>query len=187
MAKKRLKKFSILNFQLSINKFFPQISRKITAGFKIFVILLLISWLGFNLFSSFSPSDNLKTAVLKNLRKPSIHLELANQLLKNNQLKEAEREVLYSLQFSPNNQNLRQKLEEIRKIKNQPAELRKEIQKWEKIVQNKPDYRDGYFQLAVLHYQLYEDKKAKVYLEKVLSLDPNFEPGKRLKDLMGKN
>jgi len=184
---KNIKKLKAKSLKLKTVKFFPQISRKINAGFRILVVLVLILWVGLNLFPSFSPLDNLKTTVLKNLRSPGIHLELVNQLLKNNQVDEAEKEVLYSLQFSPNDQNLQKKLEEIKKIKSQPAELRKEIQKWEKIVRDKPDYRDGYFQLAVLHYQLYENKKAKEYLEKTLAFDPNFEAGKELLKIINTN
>jgi len=159
---------------------FPQISRKITASFKILGVSGLILWLGFNLFPSFSPIDNLKIALLKNLTNPAVHLNLITQLLKNNQLEEAEKEVFYSLQFSPGDKNLLAKLAEIKRIKNEPASLRQEIKKWQKIASEKPDYRDAYFQLAILYYQLYNDKKSKEYLTKTLSLDPNFEPAKEL-------
>jgi len=45
---------------------------------------------------------------------------------------------------------------------------------WQTIVSRHPDYRDGYFQLAVLAYQLNKFSESKKYLQKVRSLDPNY-------------
>lgn len=47
---------------------------------------------------------------------------------------------------------------------------------WQAIVSRYPDYRDGYYQLAVLAYQLNKFSESKTYLQKVRSLDPNY-PG----------
>ncbi|MEX2007529.1 MAG: hypothetical protein WD992_02035 [Candidatus Levyibacteriota bacterium] len=47
---------------------------------------------------------------------------------------------------------------------------------WEKVVEKQKGYRDGYFMLAVLEYQLRDFGKSKEYLDKVLSIDPNFSP-----------
>lgn len=189
---KNIKQLKNKSYQLKTVKFFPHISRKINAGFEFLVIVFFFSIILFNFLPlkptpSRSPAshlegdiNNLKTAVLKNPRNPPIHLNLVNLLLKSNQINEAENEVFSALQFSPDNSSLLQKLEEIRKTKNEPQRINEEIQKWEKIVLAKPDYRDAYFQLAILHYQLYNDKQAKEYLEKTLSLDPNFDPAKKL-------
>ena len=51
---------------------------------------------------------------------------------------------------------------------------------WQGIVSKYKDYRDGYFQLAVLEYQLGNIQKAKLHLDEVLKLDPNFEKGREL-------
>ncbi|MBI2430816.1 MAG: hypothetical protein HYV39_02270 [Candidatus Levybacteria bacterium] len=55
---------------------------------------------------------------------------------------------------------------------------------WEEVAKKYKGYRDGYFQLAVLEYQLGEKEKAKMYLEKVFELDPNFEEGRSLEKLL---
>lgn len=59
-------------------------------------------------------------------------------------------------------------------------ELQKQQQYWEKVVVEHEGYRDAYFQLALLSYQLGERNKAQRYMDQVLELDPNFEPGKAL-------
>lgn len=55
---------------------------------------------------------------------------------------------------------------------------------WQSEVKKKPDYRDGFFTLALLSYQLKDFDKANENLGKALSLDPNFEKGKELEDLL---
>ncbi|QQG40713.1 MAG: hypothetical protein HYV37_00060 [Candidatus Levyibacteriota bacterium] len=70
------------------------------------------------------------------------------------------------------------KLEEVKR-----KELILKVEYWEKVINKYKNYRDGYFQLAVLEYQLGNKEKAKMYLDKVFLLDPNFEEGQRLKKL----
>jgi tetratricopeptide (TPR) repeat protein len=60
------------------------------------------------------------------------------------------------------------------------ASLEKQVAYWEGIVRKYNDYRDGYFTLAVLEYELGDQAKAKQYLGKTLVLDPNFAPGREL-------
>ena len=48
------------------------------------------------------------------------------------------------------------------------------------IIKTYPNYRDGYFRLATLEYELGNRNKAKEYVQKALELDPNFEEGRRL-------
>lgn len=56
---------------------------------------------------------------------------------------------------------------------------------WEREVKKKPDFRDAYFELALINYQLRDFDKAREYLKKTLSLDPNFERGRELEKLLG--
>lgn len=60
-----------------------------------------------------------------------------------------------------------------------------EIQKWKRVVAVRPDYRDGYFELAILTYRLGRLDKTRLYLEKVLALDPNYEPARKLEKIVG--
>lgn len=48
-----------------------------------------------------------------------------------------------------------------------------EISQWEQIVSEKPDYRDGWLQVANLYYQNNEKQKAKDALQMVKQIDPN--------------
>ncbi len=54
-----------------------------------------------------------------------------------------------------------------------PGKIRLEIESWEKILQEKPSYRDILLRLSWLNYQIYENEKAKSYWEKADYLDPN--------------
>ncbi|MCL5970930.1 MAG: tetratricopeptide repeat protein [Patescibacteria group bacterium] len=49
------------------------------------------------------------------------------------------------------------------------------------------DYRDGYFRLAILEYQLNDNAKAQEYLDKVMKLDPNFEEGRKFEQFLNRN
>lgn len=48
-----------------------------------------------------------------------------------------------------------------------------EIEKWEKITTNYPNYRDGYLKLANLYWKLFDEDKTNYFLEQVRQLDPN--------------
>ncbi|MCL5113807.1 MAG: tetratricopeptide repeat protein [Patescibacteria group bacterium] len=62
-----------------------------------------------------------------------------------------------------------------------------EIKYWEDISIKYKGYRDAYYKLATLQYQIEEKDKALENLEKVLNIDPNFEPGLRLKQTIENN
>ncbi|MEK7127842.1 MAG: hypothetical protein AAB838_03930 [Patescibacteria group bacterium] len=47
---------------------------------------------------------------------------------------------------------------------------------WEKITTNYPNYRDGYFKLAVLNWKLFNEDKTRFFLQQVAELDPNYPP-----------
>lgn len=76
------------------------------------------------------------------------------------------------------------KFNELQKLKNEREKIIFEINHWEKVVTNYKDYRDAYFKLAVLEYQLGESEKSKNYLNKALELDPNFEKGRELERIL---
>ncbi len=57
---------------------------------------------------------------------------------------------------------------------------------WEGIVEEHEGYRDGYFQLAVISYQLDEKGKAQEYLDRAMALDPNFVQGKEFQKKLAK-
>ena len=71
-----------------------------------------------------------------------------------------------------------------KKIDLERQEIISKIEKWQGVVNKYKDYRDGYFQLAILEYRLRDFAKSKLYLGKVLSIDPNFEKGRELEKVL---
>ena len=69
-------------------------------------------------------------------------------------------------------------------LNNEKIKVQNELIFWQKEVGKMPNYRDAYFKLALLNYQLKDFDKANEYLKKTLSLDPNFEKGKELEKLL---
>jgi len=64
----------------------------------------------------------------------------------------------------------------------EPERIRKEVEQWEKEVEQKPYYRDALLKLSMLNYQLYEDEKAKEYFKKAFYLDPTGEEVLKIKN-----
>lgn len=62
--------------------------------------------------------------------------------------------------------------------------IQSEVQRWEGIKNEHKDYRDAYFKLAILYYQLKDFENARKNLQKVFVLDPNFEKGRELEKLL---
>ena len=73
---------------------------------------------------------------------------------------------------------------EQKKIETERKEIISKIQYWQGIVDKYRDYRDAYFQLALLEYRLRDFDRAKFYLKKTLELDPNFEKGRELEKIL---
>lgn len=54
------------------------------------------------------------------------------------------------------------------------AFLAQEIAAWEKVLTERNETRNGLLNLARLHYQLYQDDRAKLYWQRAFYLDPLF-------------
>lgn len=67
----------------------------------------------------------------------------------------------------------------------QRQEIEKERVYWEDVVKRHEGYRDVYFKLAVLSYQLGETDKARTYLRNTLDIDPNFKEGREFAKKVG--
>ena len=148
------------------------------AGVALIVFLFISSF--------FIPKDAFQQAkenLLKNPNDFQAQITLAEEFLTNNQFEEAEKALLLAENqiHQSTSQVLGEKtnpqLEELwqRKYYSDSEDIKRLIAAWEEIIAEKPNYRDGYLQLAYLHYKLYEDNKAKEYLEKAIELDPNYE------------
>ena len=136
----------------------------------------------------------LKWRLLQNPNDFQAHLALAEKLLDNNQFQEAEQTLLVAQQIKILGdkdtkilgEKTNSKISELwqREYYSNPEDIQRLIEAWEKIVQEKPNYRDGYLQLAILHYKIYENEKAKEYLNKALEIDPNYQLTRELEKIL---
>ena len=79
--------------------------------------------------------------------------------------------------------DLNYQLRQLRMVRSEREQMVKEVRYWEDITKEHHDYRDGYFKLALLEYQLGNREKARSYIQKTLTIDPNYQPAK---DFAGK-
>lgn len=173
----------------------PRAARATRVARKHLAVFLAVAFSVATLASAILPKNQIQTLKEKLVRNSSdfeAHLELAQKFLKNNQFKEAEQTLRLAQKIPQNNlsvlgQQTSQKLEELwqQKHYSDPQDIRRLIAAWEKIVKEKPNYRDGWLQLAILHYKLYENDKAKESLQKALYIDPNYEPAEELEKILG--
>lgn len=155
------------------------------SGIILFFLLMIFSF-----FYPLSPTQQIKKRLLANPWHFGYHLELAKIFLENHQFKQANQTLLLTQNIknrkpesvSQTSLSLENLWEE--KQANDPQDIKKLILLWEEIVSQKPNYRDGYLQLAVLNYKVFEEKKAQESLKKALLIDPNFAPALELKKII---
>lgn len=80
------------------------------------------------------------------------------------------------------NKDINQKQE----VDKERQEIIKEVEFWKTVVTKYKDYRDAYFQLAILEYRLGDFRASKFYLQKTFELDPNFDKGRELEKILNK-
>ncbi len=76
-------------------------------------------------------------------------------------------------------------LEEEKRITNVRAQINGEVNYWKKVAKEYKNYRDAYYQIAVLEYKLGNIDDSKKYVKKALELDPNFKSGNVLGEKVG--
>lgn len=62
--------------------------------------------------------------------------------------------------------------------------LTRDLSFWEDFISKRQNYPEAYFQASILEYKLGNTSKAKMYVEKGLSLDPNSESGRKIDQLL---
>lgn len=77
-------------------------------------------------------------------------------------------------------------IQDQKSITDEKVRVLNEISFWENEILGKPNYRDAYFKLAMLSYEIRKFDIARDYLDKVFELDPTFDKGKELEMLMEK-
>ena len=73
-----------------------------------------------------------------------------------------------------------------KKLGEERKNIESQIKFWESVNKRYPGFRDSYFQLALLEYQLKDFDKTRTYLKEALRLDPNFREGVKLRDILDK-
>lgn len=71
-------------------------------------------------------------------------------------------------------------------IDSQRKALVSDLNFWEDFISKHQNYRDAYIQASILEYKLGNISKAKMYVEKGLSLDPNSQDGKKIEAFLNK-
>jgi len=71
-------------------------------------------------------------------------------------------------------------------ISAQRENLQSQINFWQSIADKYDGYKDAYFRIALLEYQLSDFQKAKDANGKALVLDPNFDDAKKLEAILDK-
>ncbi len=65
------------------------------------------------------------------------------------------------------------------------VQLQKEIAYWQQVSEKYHGYRDVYYRIATLQYQLGNVSETQIYVKKTLELDPNFAAGRVLGTKVG--
>lgn len=76
--------------------------------------------------------------------------------------------------------------QENKRLSEKRANIEAQIKFWQSASQKYPGFRDSYFELALLEYQLKDFNKSEEYLKEALRLDPNFKSGRKLENILNK-
>lgn len=173
MAKRNLIKFPHL---------FPHIPRIYSRIILILVFLFLASLLieKGKAYGTVS-EENIQGIYEKLKERPDseiLHYKLAKALQKNGNFEEAVREFLIAKELGVPANLVNDSLIQIQDSKVTHLKISTDLERWKKIVSEKPDYRDGWYQIALLEWRLSNNTEAKNALIKALELDPNYAPAR---------
>ena len=143
------------------------------------ILLVAISFL--SLFRQQDDFLSLQKEATLNPHNFPLYLQMAQELLENNQFKKAGN-VLSIIGSDSGSVQLKSLW--LKKHLSDPHDVSKLITDWEQIVSDKPTYRDGYLQLAYLNMRIKQDKEAKEFLNKALNIDPNYPPSLEMEALL---
>ena len=118
---------------------------------------------------------------------PAPHVKMASFFGQINDWEKAKQELRLAIELSQDKADLEERLRDMTTVMNQPQRIREEIDYWEKVAEEKPDYRDAWIQISIRYWQLYETSKAKEVLAKAKEIDPNNETVAKLEERYTKN
>ena len=85
--------------------------------------------------------------------------------------------IIVGLDFQ-NNLQIKQNIDSQREV------MDRDLNFWKDFISKHQNYRDAYFQASILEYRLGDTSKAKMYVEKGLSLDPNSKNGRKIEEFL---
>lgn len=155
----------------------------------VFSTLILLFFLLPNLLISDLGFRTAVLSVLSHPQSPLAHLELAEAAVAASDWSIAKQEftianLLSKQDKSSNDTELNLKFSAVESAVFAEEELREEIREWKNVLKTQPGYRDGYLQLALLHYKLSEDFEALKNWQEAWRLDPNNEQVAKMGDLL---
>lgn len=74
-----------------------------------------------------------------------------------------------------------------KKLIGETGELQSKLNFWELESQRHPGYRDAYFNLALINFQLRDLTSSRSNLEKALEIDPNFKKGREFEEILSQS
>lgn len=83
-------------------------------------------------------------------------------------------------------QELHKHMQQQHALEQKRAAIQRQITYWQGVIRKYQDYRDGYFKLALLEYQLGNIQAAELYIQKTKTLDPNFTEADKLEGILSK-
>lgn len=182
-------------------KKFPQITRRIPAWFvKGFfnplrflsiAIIAVMTYLNFytQLFPENEEYVNLRLEMLKKINDPSPIVKLAIYFKKHGLKKEAEENFKLAQNLSLRDGEKNVLGEEdfsfvYQQLKQEERQIFEELSYWQKIIEEKPDFRDAYFEVGKSFYKIGEHSAGKQFILKALEIDPFYPEKKRYLNLI---
>jgi hypothetical protein len=80
--------------------------------------------------------------------------------------------------------NFYKNFNKFRQINSQRQKIQSQINFWKSVTTKYDGYKDAYFRIAILEYQLGDYKSAKINNQKALLLDPNYEDARTLQKIL---
>src|SRR5688572_17024816 len=71
--------------------------------------------------------------------------------------------------------DLYENLKHKQRLDNEKTKVYKDLSFWEQQIQEKPDYRDAYLNLAIINFQIGKLDEARANLARAFEIDPNYE------------
>lgn len=179
MARPKLTKFPQL---------FPHNSRNYSRIILVLIFLFLASFLIEKGKTYANIDDENIASIYEKLReKPNsevLHFKLGRALQKNGNFDDSIREFLIAKELGLQPTLVNDALIQIQNSKISYVKVSGELAKWQKIVTEKPDYRDGWYQLSLLQWRISEIDQAKQSITKAIEIDPNYKPAVEFRNFL---